>query len=104
MRRVISNCVFHMHKVLHQSNLLQYTCQLFGEIKGQKCANCKSLLLETSFKRKHLGTGKRKVGRINGRVETEAVLLERQKTMKINPMLNLHSFGCCEQTGGWELF
>jgi len=56
-----------------------------------------------SFKRKHLGTGKRKVGGINGRVETEAVLLERQM-MKVNPMLNFHSFGCCEQTGGWELF
>ena len=70
LRRIISNCVFHMHKILHQGNLLQYTCQLFGEIKGQKCANCKSLLLETSFKRKHLGIGKRKVGRINGRVET----------------------------------
>ena len=71
-----------------------------GEIKGQKCANCKSLLLETILK----GTGKRKVGRINGRVETEAVLLERQKMMKVKPMLNFHSFGCCEQTGGWELF
>lgn len=68
-----------------------------GEIKGQKCANCKSLLLETSFKRKHLGIGKRKVGRINGRVETEAVLLERQKMVKVN----VH---CCEQTGDWELF
>lgn len=36
------------------------------------------LLLETSFKGKHLGTG-RKVGRINGRVETEAVLLKDRR-------------------------
>ena len=29
LRRVISNCVFHMHKILHQGNLLQNTCQLW---------------------------------------------------------------------------